>query len=229
MTTVRDDERLARAYGYPFRDASPREPTDQAPEPWPAQASAVVAFGANVTRDALRAKLGADADGIRILDATLHGVDAVYSAHVSPYGAIPATLHPSAGTRLDARLLVLDAGVLARLDETEPNYERVVVEPPAHVEPWGARTDRVEMYRSRHGPLLLGGAPRALEEIPAGGRVFTALSQHAVQTAARDLLEPEAELDAFVLAGALDVALRAERTAVLRGDRQPARRRRKRG
>lgn len=218
---------LARAYGYPF------PARDEAPDPVPARLApdrvAVLAFGANASRRVLARKLGAGAGAVTVLEARVHGVDAVYSAHVSPYGAIPATLHPSSGTVLAARVLLLASEALAVLDATEPNYRRAPLGPHARVDVAGFGPVAAEAYHSRHGELVLGGGPVALAAVTAEGRALPACSQRDVQLAVRDLLEPGADLDAFVLAGARDPRVRAHRTAVLRARREPARRPRRSG
>lgn len=150
---------LARAYGYPF--AVPGEPPDPVPTRLPPGRLAVLAFGANASRAVLARKLGPAAASVTVLEARVHGVDTVYSAHVSPYGAIPATLHPSPGTVLAARLLLLAAEALAALDATEPNYERAPLGPHAHVEVAGLGPVVADAYHSRHGELALGGSPTA--------------------------------------------------------------------
>lgn len=210
-----DGPLLARVYGYPY----PARDDDGAPDPAPARLppgrQPVLAFGANASRVVLAAKLGDRGARTVSLAARVVGVDTVYSAHVSPYGAIPATLHPSPGTVLTARLLLVDADLLGALDATEPNYTRVPFDGNVHVDGLGAVA--AHAYRSRHGPLILRGSPVALEAVAAARRTLPALGQRDVHAAVRDLLEPGADLDAFVLAGAGDAGVRSRRTERLRG------------
>ena len=212
------DDPLARVYGYPY-PAGEEDGGDAPPPAVPAGVVPVLAFGANASRPVLRAKLGDAGAGVMALAVELHGADIVYSAHVSPYGAIPATLHPSAGTVVAARLLLVEVALLARLDATEPNYVRA---PFGEVEVPGLGAVAAHAYRSRHGALHLGGAPVALDGVVARGRSLRALGQRDVQAAARDLLAPGATLDDFVLAAIGDPAVRARRTEFLRGLREPA-------
>lgn len=212
---------LARAYGYPF--AAPDEPPDPAPERLPGGRVAVLAFGANASRGVLERKLGTAAAAVGVIEARVHGVDVVYSAHVSPYGSIPATLHPSPGAALTVRLLLLAADALAALDATEPNYVRGPLGPHARVEVPGLGAVAAEAYHSRHGELVLGGAPVALAAVRAERRTLPARTQRDVHLAVRDLLEPGADLDAFVLAGVRDQEVRARRTERLRALRSPGR------
>lgn len=224
-----DRDLLARALGYPFR-APALEPPDRPPARMPGGHVAVLAFGANASRAVLARKLGTDAAaGVTCLEAVVHGADTVFSAHVSPYGAIPATLHPSPGVVLTARLLVLDRARLAALDATEPNYERVPVPAAVRVEVPGHGPVAAQAYRSRHGALRLDGGPVALAAVPADHRALPAWSQREVHAAVRDALEPGMDLDAFVLAGARDSSVRAERTVRMRALGEPARDRHRRG
>ncbi len=162
-----------------------------------------MAYGANASPAVLAAKLGAGAPASAV-PATLCGFDVAYSAHVSPYGAIPATLVPSAGTAVAVYLLRLPATALAALDATEPNYAR---------ENLGAG---LQAYRSRHGALRLDGSEQAVAAVPARGRALPALTEALVLERARALLDPAADPDAFVLAGIGDPEVRAARTRALR-------------
>jgi hypothetical protein len=122
----------------------------------------VLAYGANASPQALARKL----PGARIaaLAGHLRGWDVVHSAHVSPYGAVPATLVRSPGAEIDVHVLLVDEH-RARLDATEPNYRRVELHGlDLDVDVLG-RVESVEAYVSRHGALVLDGAP-----VPLGAR-----------------------------------------------------------
>jgi len=61
--------------------------------------TALLAYGANAAPEALALKLAAlPGEPMPVERSRLHGFDVVYSAHVSPYGAVPATLLESPGT-----------------------------------------------------------------------------------------------------------------------------------
>jgi hypothetical protein len=196
-----DADILSRVRAYPYR--SNHGSLVLGAEP-PAGLPEVVAFGANADPVVLAAKLGGGAS-VRGRPAVLADHDVVFSAHVSPYGAVPATLVPSPGTSVPVHLLRLAPPGLACLDATEPNYVR---ERLAH---------GIEAYRSRHGALRLDGTPVALAAVPATGRVLPALTQEQILERLRRALEPAADPDAFVLAGVRDHAVRARRTAWLKG------------
>lgn len=191
---------LARVRHYPYLPAAQGFALGAQP---PADAPEVIAFGANADPTILAAKLGAGA-AVRSRPARLADHDVVFSAHVSPYGAIPATLVPSPGASVAVHVLRLRAADLERLDATEPNYVREML------------TVGVQAYRSRHGALLLHGAPVALAAVPVAGRTLPALTQEALQERLRGHMDPGADPDTFVLAGARYPAVRARRTAWLR-------------
>jgi hypothetical protein len=148
--------------------------------------------------------------------ATLVGLDVVYSAHVSPHGAVPATLVPAPGTRVAVHLLALGPDALGPLDATEPNYVREALESLTVTLADGTGIAAPEAYLSRHGPLILDGTPIALAAVTARGRGLAAMSEAALLDALRIRLEPDADPDEFVLAQARDAAVRAARTRALR-------------
>jgi hypothetical protein len=203
---------VARALAYPF--AAPDgdwalgtpEGRDQG------ERVALLAYGANADPDVLAGKLGpaAAARGVLARRVWVAGLDVVFSAHVSPYGAIPGTLCAAPGAAVLMHELRLDPDQLARLDATEPNYVRRP-----------ALAGGAEAYVSRHGALRVGGAPLALAAVPARGRRLPAGEERDALRAARDRLAPGEPLEAFVEAQAADPALAAARTRALRADALP--------
>jgi len=154
--------RPAWADRYPF--ARPRRSffiggADRGPLP---PGPPVLAYGANGSPEALANKL----PGARVaaLAGRLRGWDVVHSAHVSPYGAVPATIVRDAGAEVDVHVLLVEEG-RERLDASEPNYRRVwLPDLDLEVEHLG-RLPAAEAYVSRHGPLVVDGAP-----VPLGSR-----------------------------------------------------------
>lgn len=137
---------FGRAEGSFFLGCGPDDPLPSAPP--------LLAYGANASRERLAVKLG---DGARCaaLAGVLVGWAVVHSAHVSPYGAVPATLVREAGARSAVHVLLLDDR--GPLDATEPNYERLhLTGLDLEVERLG-RVEAAEAYVSRWGPLRIGG------------------------------------------------------------------------
>lgn len=181
-------ERLRRATAYPY--ASPErsflqvgERTEELPDDFDLSGrEPLLAYGSNAAPEALARKLAAEPDvPLPLIRAELNEFDAVYSDHVSPYGAVPATLHPSPGTRLPVFVAYPTEAQLRLLAATEPNYEqRRLVGIWCELE-LGESLHEVDAFLSRHGCLLLDGSPVALSAIAARHRVFPALDQTAAK------------------------------------------------
>jgi hypothetical protein len=88
-----------------------------------AERTTLLAYGSNGSPEVLGRKLALSADPVLVEPAWLHDFDVVYSAHISPYGAIPATLQSSPGTAARVAVLHLTPEQLRLVSATEPNYE----------------------------------------------------------------------------------------------------------
>jgi hypothetical protein len=82
---------------------------------------AVVAAGSNAAPEQIARKWfgRGSPNRIAVVPATLTGLASLYSAHITSYGSVPATLHPVPGARSRLHVLFIPTGELARLDETE--------------------------------------------------------------------------------------------------------------
>jgi len=163
--------------------------------------TALLAYGANAAPEALDRKLATLPDRpLPVLLAELRGFDVVYSAHVSPYGAVPATLVSSAATRVRVHVAFPDAEQLPLLSATEPNYGLApLAGGECAAEGIGALVEPAA-FESRHGPLHLDGRPVALAAVPASGRALRAMSEPEVLETVRARLEPHLTLNQFVAA-----------------------------
>ncbi len=185
----------------------------------------VLAYGANRTPEALERKRslpGFPTDSaIVVLRARLRDLDVVYSAHLSAYGSVGATLQRSPGTSAEVSVTLLTEPQLAALGETEPNYTLEELRDVDLELEGGGRLDRFHSYVSRHGCLVLDGAEAALAAIPARGRRFPELTQSEVLAAVATRLGRRGALDEFILENVADPELAAERTRQLRRDARP--------
>lgn len=183
---------LARALRYPyeaprrsylFRDGVAMELPE---EPDFAGRDPLLAYGANAAPEALARKL-AELPGteLPVLRVELDGFDVVYSAHVSPYGAVPATLLESPGTRASAFVLHATAEQRQLLTASEPNYDLVEL-------------DGLGAYRSKHGCLSIDSSPVALAAVRSLGRSLPELDEPAVLERVRAHLAPDLSLEGFV-------------------------------
>lgn len=146
----------------------------------------LLSYGANAAPEALALKLASlAAEPLPVVRSELRDFDVVYSAHVSPYGAVPATLLESPGTVAPVFVLHPTAEQRALLTATELNYDLV-------------RVGELEAYRSKHGCLELDGSPVALAAVRVRGRTLPELDQPAVLERVRAQLAPELELEEFV-------------------------------
>jgi hypothetical protein len=123
-----------------------------------------LAYGANGSPRRLAAKLPGVA--VAALAARLRDWAVVHSRHVSPYGQAPATLVPAPGASAGVHVLLVAAADRGALDATEPNYDLVALSGlDLEVDRLG-RVARADAYLSKHGPLLVDGAPVALGALP---------------------------------------------------------------
>lgn len=159
---------------------------------------ALLAYGSNAAPEVLARKLGEDPEPLPVLRAALRGFDVVYSAHVSPYGAVPGTLRRSPGTEVRVFVAYPTEAQLRTLTATEPNYELGTLRGGVCQVEGGGSPAGLLAYRSRHGCLLLGGTEVALEAVEARGRALPAMGQREVLERVRDLHRPGLELERFV-------------------------------
>ncbi len=146
----------------------------------------LLSYGANAAPDALARKL-APLPGVEmpVLRSELEGFDVVYSAHVSPYGAVPATLLESSGTTAPVFVVYPTEAQRALLAASEPNYDLVEL-------------NGMGAYRSKHGPLSVEGKPVALAAVRSTGRTLPELDEPAVLEHVRSHLAPGSSLEDFV-------------------------------
>jgi hypothetical protein len=172
-------------HSYLYRDGEVHELPEEGPDL--AGRTPLLSYGANSAPEALARKL-APLPGVEmpVMRSQLPGFDVVYSAHVSPYGAVPATLHESQGTTAPVFVLHPTAEQRALLTATELNYDLVEVE-------------GMSAFRSKHGCLHLDGSPVALAAVRSVGRILPELDEPAVLERVRLQVEPEADIETFVL------------------------------
>jgi hypothetical protein len=146
----------------------------------------LLSYGANSAPEALARKLAAlPGVEVPVIQSQLEGYDVVYSAHVSPYGAVPATLHESPGTTAPVFVLHPTEEQRTLLTASEPNYDLVEV-------------NGIAAYRSKHGCLRLDGSPVALAAIRSRGRTLPQLDEPAILERVRAHLEPNLSLEEFI-------------------------------
>lgn len=159
----------------------------------------LLAYGSNTAPEALVRKLAAEPPTpLPLIRAELTDFDVVYSAHLSPYGAVPATLRRSPGTTATVFVAYPTERQRRSLAATEPNYEPRRLQGISCRPELGEPLAEVDAFRSRHGCLLLDGSEVALKAIAASGRTFPALSEPEVLERLRATLSPRLSLERFV-------------------------------
>ena len=148
---------------------------------------ALLAYGSNAAPEVLARKTAAAPQPIPVMRTTLRDFDVVYSAHFSPYGAIPATLARSPGTEVRAFVAYLTGEQLDLVSATEPNYDLGRFDRPSCTLERGAAPAELHVYLSKHGSLSIDGHEVALAEIEAEGRRFPEMTQPQVQERVRAL------------------------------------------
>ena len=185
----------------------------------------VLAYGANAAPERLKRKFAPFGQTVfPVLNARLYGFDIVYAAHISSYGAVPATLAPSPGTVCDIAITCLDERELARMHETEFRRHTYLFGPLRNIrlEPDLLPVmDAVSTYVGGFGHIAPEGEALALAAIPAEGRRFRTCSQTEALREIQAILGVSGPLDDFILEAIDDEAIRRERTARLRAQAQP--------
>jgi hypothetical protein len=192
------DAIVERALAYPFAPPDESYVLDGR-EPRPVQQRdvrndrhVVLAYGSNCTTRALLRKFGGDLH-LPVLRGSLEGFDVVYSSHLSAYGSLPVTLHPSAGTTIETFVTLLDDAQLVRLAETEFNYAIRRLDGAVF------RGDEIEAkapiaFVSRHGALGIDDRPIRLVE----------RGQRRMLERVRDHLAPDERLADFIVRNVRD-------------------------
>lgn len=175
----------------------------------------VLAYGSNASPKVLSRKLALSDQPVLVVPARLGEFDVVYSSHISPYGALPATLQRSPGTEVRVHVIYMTIAQIGVISATEPNYEpRLLEEVECRLED-GEVLNEVSAYISRHGCLLFDGSEVALAAVAASGRTLDAISEPEAIEWVRSSLCPGEGLESFILANVTDPELSQARSAQL--------------
>ena len=193
-----------------------------APDELSAPRTAVLAYGSNASPASVRWKFPGARDSLTpLLSGAIRDHDVVYSAHISVYGSVPATLQRSPATEVQTFVALLTDAQLERVGAWEINarYETLRGvdlsldhgQPPADV---GA-------YISSHGCLAVNGREVALAAVSARGRRLPEMTEPEALGHVRDRVAPGATLDDFILACVGDYDIARGHTAALRATARP--------
>ena len=213
---------VERALGYPY--TAPWRPFVQLGhqtldpdelEIDPEERTPVLAYGSNAAPEVLARKLALSDQPVLVLPAWLEDFDVVYSAHISPYGAIPATLQRSPGTRVRIHVVYMTDAQAGLVAATEPNYESALLEGAVCRLDDGPAVADPSAYLSRHGCLLLDNAEVALAAVRSSSRRFAELTEAEMVEHVRASLCADEGLETFILSNVTDPDLSQARSAQL--------------
>lgn len=213
---------LERAMGYPY--PAPSHPfvqhrhgtldPDEVEIDW-SERVPLLAYGSNAAPRALAHKLALSDDPVLVVPAWLDDFDVVYSAHISPYGAVPATLQHSPGTAARVHVAYMTRDQHTVVSATEPNYEPTMFKSVVCRLDDDRTMPELCGYVSRYGCLLIDDSEVALTAVEARGRKFPELSEAQVLEHVRASVSPAEAIEEFVLGNVTDPALAEARTAAL--------------
>lgn len=164
----------------------------------------LVAAGSNASPQQLLRKF-AGREGTRpmlVMPAMVQGACSVYSAHVTAYGSIAATLHPDPGGACRLHVLVMPAAELNHMNSTESIGTNYVLAAPAGVaaDLGRHRIERPLAYVSKRGALCRDDRPLRLAELAQDGDEHPAATQIEMLEAARRMMGREGSAEEFVAA-----------------------------
>ncbi len=179
----------------------------------------ILASGSNASPRRLKEKFGALDDAvIPVLYGTVNHLCPVYSAHITRYGSVSATLQWSDGASSNVCCLFLPPALLDTMHRSEfvgRNYGYFRLTNGVFRAEEGLTISSPHAYLSLWGCLLLEGAPVRLAALHSRGASWTALSQRHVMTRVHRLTGPEQSFDDFILSNIMDDALRLKRIKYL--------------
>lgn len=229
-----DDERLARAFGYPY--PIPDTSYVVADGGWqvlnPADAAAhrdnrtpVLAVGSNQSPEQILRKFqGPDWGPIACEKCALVDFDTVFSAHITAYGSVAAALHSSPGTTVNLFVNWLDDAQLEAMHPTELGHDNYVyarlMDIALKIENGPTLSD-VYFYRGNTGAYAPLGSPIPLAEIDANKRKWSAMEQREVQSHLSTSFADKLTVDAFVLSSIADTEERTRHRMHMESMSQP--------
>ncbi len=188
-----------------------------------AQRTPVLCYASNTSLEALVRKFEPVRQDvvIPVVEGMLKDFDAVFSAHISSYGSIPATLQRSPGTELRVFMLTMTERQLEIMHRSEGPYSFVELD-ELELTLGGSDIRRsAYTYISRNGAALVKGSETALSTLPAKHRRFKASTEIELLSWMRDELAPASAIDEFILEQILEPEIRTRRTEWLHQRAEP--------
>ena len=216
MTSDQQQAKLKRALGYPYqlthqsfifqagKKATHQLVYSSHEFPDVSERTPVLAVGSNQSPKQLAHKFpSTDWGEIPTSRVHLQDFDTVFSAHVTSYGSIAATLHPAPGTCVSLYVNWLNQRQLMAMHKTEllnKNYTYNQLDDIQIKVDAGPHLTAVNLYIGRRGAYAPKGYSIPLAEVPAKGRmVGVAKTQAEVLSYVHEQLAPELELEQFII------------------------------
>jgi hypothetical protein len=160
------------------------------PEPEP-ERFPLLSYGANVSIEGIGGKI----DGLSghdsvlpVISGDLSDFDVTFSPHLTVYGSLPSTIHPSAGVRAPVAVLMATENQLTAIARLELNYRFGWLSGAGFESSVASISGDLYAFVSRHGTFAPGGRELALAAIESDPRVFDAAHEKdALEHAARIL------------------------------------------
>ena len=185
----------------------------------------VLAVGSNQSPEQIARKFPHRSDGIvPVMRVKLTGFDSVYSAHITQYASIPATLVAAPAVTVDLCVTWLTENQLTTMHSTEipgENYRFARLENLECTSDHGTQLRSVCAYISSRGHIVAIGNPVPLAEISATNRRWSAKSQPDMQDWVAAQLTPHLTTDAFIDANLQDPNVRIARMKAMLPHAEP--------
>ncbi|MEP3244773.1 MAG: hypothetical protein ABJN40_11490 [Sneathiella sp.] len=186
---------------------------------WPAGRYPVIACGSNASPDQLIRKFSMiETDPLYVTRATLKDFVCCYSAHITGYGSIPATICWREGYQTECHISWLTEAQLEHMHQTESvghNYQFSRLEGVYLTCHHSGRIENTYAYISLSGHLILDENPVLLAGLETSPNTLPSLNQGSVQDMIRKRVFQGISSDDFILSNILDTKLRGDRTAKL--------------
>ena len=163
----------------------------------------MLAYGSNQSPEVLRHKYKSIENNwiIPVTRCSVDSLDVVFAAYITPYGAVPATLQVSHGTRISVFVTWLNEEQLAVMHCTERQgevYDFGILRGAQIQLEGGYQLPFVFCYMNRHGALNLDGTPLRIRSIDCIRGILPPSDEAEVLDRLRQRFDPERQIDEFI-------------------------------
>ncbi len=186
----------------------------------------VLAYGANASPERLIKKFRSMPESvvIPVIPAVLEGFDIVFCCHFSTYGAIPATLQASPGTKINIAVNYLNDQLLKRMTETEikgGNYTLGLLQKVDLKVMLVGHYRNILTYWSHRGCLSKDTEAIALKSVLASGRKFVEKDGKEILDIAQNLCHVDGPIEPFIKKIVLNLNYREDMNQILKNFAKP--------